>query len=223
MKTNRCRQSGGPMAFTLLELLAVLAIIGILAALLFPSLAAARHAANRAKTRAQFAQWAMAVEAFRSTYGHYPAFHPSHLVNPPGQNSDPSTLHLFHDLLAARRRDGSPLPALTASTDPLFPEAQNRRRLRFYTFGQGELTSVSVTAPFLLCDATGSTEIAVLVDANLDGVINAADLAGPLPAVGGFAPTMADFPAAGIRAGVAFYALAPEATVTQPSFVFSWK
>src|SRR5471030_2679442 len=62
-------------AFTLLELLTVIALIGILAALLFPGIHAARIAADRARTRVQFNQWAAALEGFRSEYGYYPVLH----------------------------------------------------------------------------------------------------------------------------------------------------
>jgi len=209
--------------FTLIELLAVIAVIGILAALLFPGLAAARKSANRAKTRVQFTQWAAAIESFRSEYGYYPALHGSHLVNPPGQNTDPTSLHLFHDLLAARRRDGSVLPAYSASTNSQYPEAQNRKLIKFYSFAQSDFTPVDFMAPNLLSDAFGNTEIAVLVDQNLDGVINAADFGNALPTVGGLTPTGVDFPPAGVRAGVVFYAPAPEATTSDASFIFSWK
>ena len=205
-------------AFTLLELLAVIAVIGILAALLFPGLRSARVATNRAKTRVQFNQWAAAIEGFRGEYGYYPVFHPSNLVNPPGQSTDPATLHLFHDLLTARRRDGAQLPAYANGTNPLFPEAQNRKLIGFATFVPADFS-----ADNLLLDAFGHSEIAVLVDRNLDGLINASDYGGLLPAVDGLTPAGADFPSNGVRAGVVFYASAPDATVDNPGFIFSWK
>ena len=205
-------------AFTLLELLAVIAVIGILAALLFPGVRSARGAAYKAKTRVQFNQWAAALEGFRSEYGYYPALHPTNLVNPPGQAVDPAALHLFHDLLAVRRRDGSALPAYTTGTDPLFPEAQNRKLVRFHAFAVSEFSSAD-----LLADAFGNTQIAVLVDRNLDGVIRAGSDFTELPVVGGLTPGPADFPAAGVRAGVIFYAPAPGATAANPDFIFSWK
>jgi hypothetical protein len=119
---------------------------------------------------------------------------------------------------AARRRDGSPLTLYTAATDVRFPEAQNRKLISFYSFSASELNQGN-----LLCDAFGNTEIAVLVDRDLDGVIKAgSDFVG-LPAVGGLTPGAADFPTAGVRAGVVFYALEPGATATSPRFVFSWK
>ncbi|MBI2515402.1 MAG: type II secretion system protein [Opitutae bacterium] len=208
--------------FTLLELLAVIAIIGILAALLFPSFGAARRSANHAKTRVQFSQWAAAIESFRAEYGYYPQFHDSNLVNPPGQNTDPSSLHLFHDLLAARRRDGSVLPAYNTA-DALNPETQNRKLIAFHAFSEADLADASAPSPHLLRDAFGNTEIAVLVDRNLDGVINATDYPGGWPLVAGLRPTPTDLPATGVHAGAVFYAPAPEATAAAPEFVFSWK
>ncbi len=205
-------------AFTLMELLTVIAIIGVLASLLFPALRSARQSANKAKTRVQFNQWAAAIEGFRSEYGYYPAFHSSNLVNPAGQNTDPSTLHLFHDVLAARRRDGSALPAYATTTNPQFPEVQNRRLVSFHSFGDSDFT-----ADNLLHDACDNTVIAVLVDRDLDGVIKAGTDFTALPPVNGLTPTSADFPDAGIRAGVIFYSASPNASVANPEFIFSWK
>ena len=204
--------------FTLLELLAVIAVIGILTALLFPGLNSARIATSKARTRIQFNQWAAALEGFRSEYGYYPILHNSNLVNPPGQTTDPATLHLFHDILAARRRDRSGLPAYAASTDGQLPEVQNRKLISFHTFAESDFTPAN-----LLRDAFDNTEIAVLVDRNLDGVINAADYGGTLPTVGGVSPAATDFPAAGVRSGIIFYAPAPGASADNPGFIFSWK
>lgn len=209
--------------FTLLELLTVIAVIGILAALIFPGFTSARVAAHQARTRVQFNQWAAALEGFRSEYGYYPVLHSSSLINPPGQSGDPSALHLFHDLLAARRRDGAVLPAYARSTDGLLPEAQNRKLISFYPFSDSDFTNASSPAPNLLHDAFDHTEIAVLVDRNLDGVIQVGSDFPALPAVGGFTPGAADFPATGIRAGVIFYTPAPGATDANPGFIFSWK
>jgi prepilin-type N-terminal cleavage/methylation domain-containing protein len=221
--THHSSLRDGRRAFTLLELLSVIALIGILAALLFPGLSAARKSANKAKTRVQFNQWSSAMEGFRTEYGFYPALHGSGLVNPPGQNVDPSSLHLFHDVLAAKRRDGSALPPCTSGTDPQYPEAQNRKLIGFCSFSDSDLTGADSPAPNLFCDAFGNTEIAVLVDKNLDGLINTADYGSTLPAVNGLRPSAEDFPANGVRAGVIFYAPVPGATADSPEFIFSWK
>ncbi len=204
--------------FTLIELLTVIAIIGLLASLLFPAVRSARAATNKARTRVQFNQWAGAIDAFRSEYGFYPVLHSSNLVNPPGQNTDPATLHLFHDILAARRRDGSALPAYTATTNSQFPEAQNRKLISLHSFRDADFSPDN-----LLRDAFDNPVIAVLVDRNLDGVIKAGSDFTVLPAVNGLTPGSADFPTAGIRAGVIFYAPVPGASVANPEFIFSWK
>lgn len=210
-------------AFTLLELLTVIAVIGLLAALIFPAVRSARAAAGKARTKVQFNQWAAAMESFRSEYGYYPALHGSNLVNPPGQSSDPATLHLFHDTLAARRRDGAALPVYTTATNSQFPEAQNRKLIGFHAFGAADFTDPGSPAPNLLRDAFDHTEIAVLVDRDLDGVIKLGSDFPVLPSVGGITPSPTDFPAAGVRAGVVFYAPAPGADTANPEFILSWK
>ncbi|SDS61295.1 prepilin-type N-terminal cleavage/methylation domain-containing protein [Opitutus sp. GAS368] len=209
--------------FTLLELLSVIAVIGILAALIFPAVRSARVSANKARTKVQFSQWAAAMEGFRAEYGYYPVLHSSNLVNPPGQTTDQAMLHLFHDVLAAKRRDGSALPAYTPGTDSQLPEAQNRKLVRFYSFSDSDFTNASSPTSNLLHDAFDNTEIAVLVDRNLDGVIKQGSDFTVLPAVGGMTPSATDFPAAGVRAGVIFYAPAPGADAANPEFIFSWK
>lgn len=197
-----------PAAFTLLELLTVMAIIGLLAALLFPALGAARRSAVRAETKVQFAQWTAAIEAFRTEYGYYPAFDASGLVN----GGVTATDHLFHDLLAARKRDGSAL----AATEPA--AQQNRKLITLHSFAEGE-----IDASGLVADASANTAIAVLTDRDLDGVIRIGVDFTTLPLVDGVAPGAADFPNTGIRAGVIFYAPAPGNTAANPGFIFSWK
>jgi prepilin-type N-terminal cleavage/methylation domain-containing protein len=209
-------------AFTLIELLVVVAVIGILAALLFPSLAAARASAERAKTKLQFSQWAAAIEAFRAEYGHYPVFDGTHLVNG-GAGSGRDADHPFHDLLAGQRRDGSPPNSAGATA----PGSQNRKRLVFHSFAESDFTPVDSTFPNLLRDACGNVSIAILVDRNLDGRIDAVDYP-RLPTVmtrdgAMIRPDAADFPATGVRAGVLFYSADPQATATDARFIFSWR
>jgi prepilin-type N-terminal cleavage/methylation domain-containing protein len=215
----QCARS--PKGFSLLELLTVIAVIGILAALIFPSIGAARKSANRAKTKVQFNQWAAAIESFRSEYGYYPTFHATQLVNG-GATTTASGEHFFHDILNGKRRDGS---ALLTGNSAL---AQNRKRIAFHTFSESELSGTTSAFPFLLREAFENISIAVLVDRNLDGVINAADYDGTLPAVTtttgeSIRPGVNDFPATGLRAGVAFYCADPNATAANPEFILSWK
>lgn len=211
-------------AFTLIELLTVIAVIGILAGILIPTVSAVRNSASKAKTKVQFAQFAAAIESFRSAYGHYPVFHESALVNPAGQSVDPALPHVFHDILAGKHRNLDPLPLPTVGT-PLSPEAQNRKRITFYSFTEADFTDAGSARPHLIRDAFGNIDMAVLVDRNLDGVIRIGANGDytALPAVQGMVPSAVDFPVTGVRVGVIFYAPAPDATAQQPAFIYSWK
>jgi prepilin-type N-terminal cleavage/methylation domain-containing protein len=218
--------------FTLVELLTVIAIISLLAGLLFPTITAIQFSASRAKTRIQFSQWAIAVEAFRQEYGYYPAFDSSNKVNG-GATPTASALHSFYDVLVARRRDGSALPAPSdgAPADPPPPEAQNIRRIEFIHFPDDELfpaTFADLSRRNLIHEAFENPDIAVLVDRNLDGNIDATDYPS-LPSVSppddpsvALIPSSDDFPANGIRAGVLFYC-APPAARNASQLILSWK
>jgi len=167
IKTGR---SGSPSSvlrplssgFTLLELLAVITIIAILAGIVIGVGRRASEAGKTARAKAELAALSAALETYKRTYGDYPVLHSSNLVNPPGQATDPATLHLFHDVLAAKRRDGSVLPAYSTSTNNQFPEAQNRKLISFFSFGDSDFTNAISPTPYLIHDAFDNTEIAVL-------------------------------------------------------------
>lgn len=57
---------------TLIEVLVVIAIIGILAGMLFPALAAAKRKAQVAKARKEIQDMKLAIEAFKSQYSIWP-------------------------------------------------------------------------------------------------------------------------------------------------------
>jgi len=59
-------------AFTLIELLLVISIIGILASLILPSYLAARNAAYLARNKAEFKSIATALELYTNDHGNYP-------------------------------------------------------------------------------------------------------------------------------------------------------
>jgi len=205
------RESESRFAFTVMELLVVIAILSLLVAILIPAVVSSRNAAAKARTRTQFAQWASAIESFRSEYGFYPSWDPANKVNSGVTAAD----HPFHDVLAGRKRDGS---ALTSGS---LAASQNKKNISFQPFRADDFGSEGSAG--LLCDGFGDTEIAVLCDRNLDGVINAAEYGDSLPAVHGITPALADFPAEGVRAGVVFYAAAPNATVDDPRLIMNWK
>ena len=72
----RCKKT----AFTLVELLTVIAIVTLLISLLIPSLTLIRNTAKEAKQKAQLTEIGLALTAFRNDYGDYP---PSYWMPPP--------------------------------------------------------------------------------------------------------------------------------------------
>lgn len=185
---GKIRERARSSAFTLIELLTVIAVIGILAAITISTVSGAGDSATRAKTKAQFSQWAAAMELFRQEYGFYPNIAEGGLVDP----------EKFAAELTGRTLTGQTISRTIFG---------NRKALTFYTIGNDELSEDGTQ----LVDGFGNTELAVRVDSNRDGIINSADFGSWVSVAGetgsALSPTALDsaIPATGVRAGVVFY------------------
>jgi prepilin-type N-terminal cleavage/methylation domain-containing protein len=80
-------------AFTLIEMLVVISIIGILAALLLPAAGAIKRKAILGRAKAQMVQLQTAIEAYKQKTGFYP---PDNSTNYPALNQ------LYYELLGTR-------------------------------------------------------------------------------------------------------------------------
>lgn len=202
-----------PRAFTLIELLTVIAIIGILAGILIPTVSGVRNSARRAETKVRFAQWAAAMQQFRQEYGYYP------LIDGGGTPNKINPVR-FAGALTGRRFDGT---VFGSTTDADL--AGNKRQIAFYSLSENEL-SADRTA---LIDAFGNTDFAVYYDRDEDGRITVADAASGTPAAvtgasGNLQPTSAEINLAadkGVRASVIFYSAGKGAH--DGDIIFSWK
>ena len=212
MKTNLTKDSG----FTLIELLTVIAIIGILAAIIIPTVGSVRTSANKSKTRVQFSQWAASADLFKADYGFYPRLTSGNTV---ASGALDTTTFLAN--LTGRTYTG----AIVTDAE----RKDNKRKLSFYSVSDKELLKDSAgAATNQLVDAFTNSNINVMIDANGDGFISGGELITTGikggNAVDGleattYTPVASSFPTQ-IRAGVAFYS--PGKATSANDYVYSW-
>ncbi|MFA6288382.1 MAG: prepilin-type N-terminal cleavage/methylation domain-containing protein [Opitutaceae bacterium] len=196
--------------FTLIELLTVIAIIGILAAILFPAIGAAKTAALKAKSKVQFNQWAASMNLFKQEYGYYPAIATSNKIVPA----------TFFAALTGKDYKGAAVSDYKGNT----------KHLSFFSPGANEISLIANgdASDGLLKDAFGNTDIAVFYDRDGDGMIttSADGLSNTVSVtpIGGTALTPAGGKidtTNGIRATVIFYSAGKGSTSTD--IVYSWQ
>lgn len=199
-------------AFTLIELLTVVAIIGILAAIVIPTANGVRNSAKRAETKVRFSQWATAMEQFKQEYGYYPAVTTNNLLD--------STK--FFAALTGHDYLGTALSGASLNG--------NTKAVSFYSVSESEFAKNSGgAATNELIDAFGNSDIVLLTDADGNGVLKDAELVQQQLRSGNsqdgygnaVVPTAENFPATGIRAGVIFYSAGKGSSAED--IVYSWK
>ena len=148
--------------FTLIELLTVIAIIGILAAMLFPAISGIRKRARQASATTAFTQWAGAITRYKQVYGYYP-----NLLHPSIPKTDADSLYTletstvnlnFVKALSGRQPTGTALSA----TDRKF---LNRNAEEFCSFGKDDFEDITnFSDSSILVDRFGNRCIRIILD-----------------------------------------------------------
>lgn len=205
------KQNNLKSAFTLIELLTVIAIIGILAGIIIPTVSSVKTSANKSKTKVQFSQWAAAAELFKQEYGFYPRLTTGATVS-----SGALDTTTFLANLTGKTYTGASASSLL----------DNRKGLSFYSVSDTELLKDgSGAATNQLIDAFGNANINVMIDANNDGMISGSErVTGSLAAGNTIEGTTTNSSSPSvpteIRAGVAFYS--PGKGTSSNDYVTSW-
>jgi type II secretory pathway pseudopilin PulG len=146
----------------------VIAIIGILAGILIPTVGAVRKQANIAASKSQLSNYVTAIQLFKGEYSYYPFV--------TGGNDTTVDLSsqstLFIETLSGRgASDGKPKV-----------EGGNRRRIGFHSFSESEflLKDDDTVDPTQLADRFNNTAIKVRIDGDGDGQVDP-DVSGPEP------------------------------------------
>jgi prepilin-type N-terminal cleavage/methylation domain-containing protein len=155
--------------FTLIELLTVIAIIGIMAGMLFPAINAVRRKSKIATSQSTFAQWCTAVNRYKSVYGFYPNIGTTYssAADSLHKLDDTATTRKFIKALSAKNPSGSAL--LAADRTSL-----NRNAEEFCAFSKEDYAfydSSIDTGNTLLVDKLGNYKIRVVFDADSTGSI----------------------------------------------------
>lgn len=151
-------------AFTLIELLMVIAIIGILAGILIPVVGIVKEKANITASKSQLSSYVNAIGLFKGEYNYYP-FSDAHAD---GGATIPTIGEAeFIGALSATNIDGSRLTG-----DETYG---NRRLIDFYTFSEndfkgGDSSGESGEGP-KIADRFDNTNIFIAIDGDGDGSI----------------------------------------------------
>lgn len=152
-------------AFTLIELLMVIAIIGILAGILIPVVGFVQGRANIAASKVQLSGYVNAINMFKGEYNFYPFT--DLLEDEKLDLSDETNSKAFIETLSARTTDTYEKTGGHKNS--------NRRQLSFYDFSESDyLEGDSSTKQ--IADRFNNTKIFILIDADGNGQIEGVPL-----------------------------------------------
>ena len=156
-------------AFTLIELLMVIAIIGILAGILIPTVGAVRKQANVAASKAQLSNYINAIQMFKGEYNYLP-FVAGGADTTIDLSTDAQSVE-FIETLSGRDDSGA-----------LVTTGGNRRSIAFHSFSESEfwINDADVVDQTLVADRFNNRSIKLRLDGDGDGFIDP-DVSGPSP------------------------------------------
>ena len=147
--------------FTLIEILVVVAVIGLLASILVPVAGAAMKSVKRTTMKSKYTSWITAIENYKQQYQCYP------ILEKGGSVQDDMHYDLgsgglslaFVKSLSGRNPDTGD----TLSTDDR--KSFNRRAIGFYDFSNEDFTQEDGSIELgTLCDSFGNRHIHVVMD-----------------------------------------------------------
>jgi prepilin-type N-terminal cleavage/methylation domain-containing protein len=153
--------------FTLIELLTVIAIIGILAGVLFPAIGGIRKKARQSTAQTAFSQWAAGITRYKQVYGFYPNIGSSYNSSTDSlhQLEDPATNLKFVKAISGRQPTGTALSVADRKT-------LNRNAEEFCAFGKDDFEDPSnLSNNSLLVDRFTNRRIRVIFDTDNNSTI----------------------------------------------------
>ncbi len=153
------KRSPSRSAFTLIELLTVMAIIGLLLTALVVAIGPVTKKVNRGKTKSQFSQYIQAYELFKGEYKFYPR-----LKGGDDRFDLKDNNEVFIETLSGKKKEGTPMSNSIALQI-------NKKRINFYTFMDNEFCREEGDLKGQIVDSFINPNISIVVDSNNDGVI----------------------------------------------------
>lgn len=164
-------------AFTLIELLTVIAIIGILAGLLATVVPMVKKRANISASKAMFQQWTAAIEQYKSAYGSYPYLNSQFEPSKDTIVSLDSAATVKEFLMCMTGKQ--PIFDQAAPLSPADAKKYNKRIIPFCDFGAESFELDSAGAyTRKLTDRFGNTKIRIVMDTDGNGLVKPADITG---------------------------------------------